>query len=1011
MYKLAINRPITTLMFVLSLIVFGLMSFNKMPAALYPNIDFPLITIQTVYSGADPKTIESKITDPIEEAVSAIGGIDMINSTSSEGMSVVIVKFLLSRDINEAANDVRDKVAAIQLPEGADKPLVSKLDIGGASVINLFVSSEKVAAKEMMLFVDQKVKPRLQKISGVGSVNIIGYREREIKIYPDPFMLNKYGITIAELNSIIARENVKKGGGRFISKVQELIIKTEADAKSTEQLGNIKIKEGVRLKDIARIEDGLEDARSYASFNSKPGVMLEIKKISGTNTLTLIDNVKTVVPQLKEIAGDAYGITLLNDTSTFILHSLHDVKFDLIYGAFLAVLIVFLFLRNTTATLVSALSIPTSIIGTFALMEYMGYELNKMTLIGLTLAIGILIDDAIVVIENIYKKLEKGMGRFEAAYEGVKEVAFSILAISAMLLAVFVPVAFMSGIVGKFFNSFAITVAFAVIISYIIALTLIPSLSARVLNEKQSRFYVMTEPILAWIDRVYVKLLKIVLRFKWLTLIGIFALLFGSFSLGGHVGVEFIPKEDKSEFEIKIKAPSGISLEEMTRQLQTLQERVKADDDVKYTTLSIGYNTAQEINKAIIYVKLVAIENRKSSQQDIVQNYREKLRDTKNLFITVADIPAIKGAGVSVPYQLVLKSDSLESLAIAADNIKGLLSEKEGVVDIDSNYEAGKPELRIGVKRQNAARFGISALEIVSIINTAFSSDRSISQYEEFGKQFDITLRFDDDFRRQISDLKRMQITAPDGRKVYLEGIVTFEEGLGAASIFHMDRERQTTIFADLYGTVLGDAVSYTEEHIKEMLPKDVEYRFTGFAEEMEKTGKAFMFAVLLTVVMMYLILAALYESLLQPLIIMVALPLSLIGVLTALFLTAKTFNLFTMIGFMLLMGMVGKNAVLLVDFANQAIKRGLSTDDAILEAGEKRLRPILMTTFAMIFAMLPLAMGTGIGSETKSPMATAIIGGLISSMVLTLLVVPAMYKIMNPIDQWMRKWYEKRID
>ena len=1011
MYKLAINRPITTLMYIITLVIFGLMSFKSMPSALFPNIDFPMVTVKTVYPGAEASTIESQVTDKIEEAISRIGGIDSITSSSSEGISVVMIKFFLERDINEATNDVRDKVAAVLLPKDAKMPLVSKLDIGGASVINVFLTAKNDSVKNLMLFADEKVKPAVQKINGVGAVNIVGYKDREIKIYPDPKLLNKFGITITELNHIVASENVKIGGGKLISSTKEFTLKTKADALSVEELKNIKIKDNIKLQDIARVEDSMSDAKSYASYNGVEGVMLEVQKISGTNTIDIVQKVKDALPSIEKLAGDKYGVQLLNDTSPFIIASLEHVQFDLIYGALLAMIIVFVFLRNLTITFVSALSIPASIYGTFALMDYMGFDLNKMTLIGLTLAIGIIIDDAIVVIENIYKKMEAGMEKFEAAVEGTKEMAFTILAISAMLLAVFVPVSFMSGIVGKFFESFAMTVGFAVIISYSVALSFIPSLSARVLKKDESKFYNMTEPFFKALEKVYEKILKFVLRFKISTLILVFVVFFASLSLFPKIGMDFIPKEDKAEFEIHIKADPSVSLAEMIKKSKVIEAVVKKDTQVVYTTLSVGYNTAQEKHKSVIYVKLTDREERSMNQEEIIQNFRKTLIPYgKDLFITAAAIPAIKGAGVSVPYQIVLKSDSFEDLKTATKNLTEYLAKKKGFVDIDTNLDAGKPQIDISILRVHANELGISASQISQSIATAFSSDLEISYFEEKGKQYNITLRFDDKNRVSLDDIKKIQLRANNGELVYLDGLVKFTPSNALATINHYDRQRQVTIFADLFGLDLGGAVGYTREGIADLLPEGVIYRFTGFAEEMEKTGQAFGAALGLSVILMFIILAILYESLIQPVIIMVALPLSIIGVMLALYLSGLQFSLFVMIGFMLLMGMVGKNAVLLVDFANEAMERGKSADDALIEAGEKRLRPILMTTIAMIFAMIPLAMGTGLGSETNAPMAISIIGGLLSSMVLTLLVVPVIYRLINPADRWLRKFYEGKI-
>jgi len=1008
MYKLAINRPIATLMYIMTLMIFGFISFKSMPSALFPNIDFPIVTIKTVYPGADASTVESQVTEKVEEAISRIGGIDSVISSSSEGVSVVTVKFFLERDIDEAANDVRDKVSAISLPKNARVPLISKLDIGGAPIINVFLSVKNDTVKNLMLFADEKVKPALQKINGVGAIHIVGYKEREIKIYPDPQKLNKYGITVRELNNIVAAENVKVGGGKLITKNREFILKTKADAMSVDDLKNIKIKEGVRLKDIATVVDALSDPKSYAAYNDAPGVMLEVQKISGTNTIEIVKKVKESVPMLQKMAGERFDVHLLNDTSPFIIHSLKDVEFDLIYGAILAMIIVFVFLRNVTITFVSALSIPASILGTFALMDYMGYNLNKLTLIGLTLAIGIIIDDAIVVIENIYKKIEEGMDRFQAAYEGTKEIAFTVLAISAMLLAVFIPVSYMSGIVGKFFESFAMTVGFAIIISYTVALSFIPSLSARVLQKKQSRFYRMTEPIFKAIEKGYEKMLKTVLRFKYLTLLLVIGVFVASLGLFPKIGMDFIPKEDKSEFEVKIKADAGLSLEEMVRRSKKVESILRADKRVLYTTLSVGYNPAQEKNKALIYVKLTPKDQRTQNQEEIIQMFRKKFKPLqKEMFITAAAIPVIKGAGASVPYQIVLKSDSFEKLKEATKKLTAYLAKKKGFVDIDTNLDEGKPQIDIVINRTNASRYGITALQIAQAIATAFSSDLEISYLEEDGKQYNITLRFDDAHRVSLENLKQIQLRAKNGALIMLDGLVDFNETRSLATIYHYDRQRQVSIYADLFGLDLGSAVEYTREKLSTLLPEGVSYRFTGFAEEMEKTANAFAAALTLSVILMFIILAILYESLIQPVIIMVALPLSIIGVMLALYLSGEQFSLFVMIGFMLLMGMVGKNAVLLVDFTNEAVKEGKDTDSALIEAGEKRLRPILMTTVAMVFAMIPLAVGTGLGSETKAPMAISIIGGLLSSMFLTLLVVPVIYRLISPVDRWLRKWYE----
>jgi HAE1 family hydrophobic/amphiphilic exporter-1 len=1000
-------------MYVVTLVFFGFMSFRTMPSALFPKVDFPMVTVVTVYPGATPSTIESQVTDKIEEALSQIGGVDMISSTSSDSRSVILIKFSMDKSIDEAANDVRDKVSAVQLPRDARKPLVSKLDVGGGSVVNVFITAKNDSVKNLMLFVDHKAKPMLQNILGVGTVDVIGYRDREIRIFPNMKLLDKHGISIRELNSIVARENVKLGGGKLISKTRELAVKTKGDAATVDQLRSIIVRPGVRLEDVADVVDGLSDPKSYASYNGTKGVMLEIKKISDANTLDVIKRVKEKLPELKKMAGGRFDVALLQDTSSFIEHSLKDVEFDLAYGALLAVLIIFGFLRNGTITLVSALSLPTSVLGTIALMDWMGYDLNKSTLIALTLAIGIIIDDAIVVIENIYKKLEEGMGGFQAAVEGAKEMSFPVVAISAMLLAVFLPVANMSGIVGQFFKAFGMTIAFAVIISYTVVMTFIPSLSARVLRKNESWFYNITEPVFVIIERAYGATLHAALRFKWLTLILAVGAMVWSVTLFPKIGMDFIPAEDKSEFDIFLKAKPGISLDQMVKESKVVEDFVHKDKNVDSTTLSVAYNSTKDIHKAKIYVHLVPRDKRKLGQKEIIQNFRDKLArlQSDDLKITAAAIPNIKGAGVSVPYQIVLKSDNFKDLKIARDRLMNYLSEKKGFVDTDSNMEEGKPEIDLIINRNNAARAGITALQIAQAISVAFSSDLEISHFEERGKQYNITLRVDDAHRKSIDDIKHIQLRSKNGNLVYLDGLVNLKRSKALTSIFHYNRQRQVTIYSALYKLDLGGAVAYTKKGIDKLLPPGVTYKFTGFADEMVKTTAAFAMAVKLSIILMFIILAILYESLVQPVIIMMALPMSIMGVMVALYLSGYHFSLFVMIAFILLMGMVGKNAVLLVDFANEAVGRGQDADEALLEAGEKRLRPILMTTVAMIFAMIPLAIATGFGAESKAPMAIAIIGGLISSMFLTLLVVPVIYRLIYPIDRWLRRWYEGKVE
>ena len=993
---------------VLMFIVFGLMSYKTMPVNLFPNVDFPVVTIQTAYNGADASTVETKVTDKIEEAVSGIDGIDKLMSTSFEGFSSVTIQFKLFKDLDVATNDVRDKIGGVVLPTEVETPIVKKMGASGG-VINLFIATKTGDTVGLMRLADEKIKPKLQRIQGVGEVNIVGYQDREIRIFIDPSLLNEYGITPQELQRSIASQNVKLGVGKIISDKQEIVLKIKADASSVASLENIIIKEGVKLKDVATVKDGLSDAKSFSSYNGNQGVMLEVKKISGENVLNIIKAVKEVMPRLTQLAGKNYELQLLQDQSDKIMVNIDNVTFDLILGSVLAIVIVFLFLRNVTASIVSALAIPTSIIGTFAIIDALGYDLNKLTMIGLTLAIGIFIDDAIVVIENISKKMEEGLDPFQASFEGIREVAFSILAISAVLLAVFVPVAFMDGIVGMFFNSFAMTVASGIVISFLVAVMFVPTVGARVLSAKQNWFYRFTEPFFVGMDKVYVAILKPLIRFKMLTIIATVGLLIASFSL--KVGMEFIPMEDNSEFQVFIKAPVGSNLESMKQKVAPLMKEIEADKRIDYSVLSIGYNAANELHKAKIYAKLTPVLERKGdSQEQIVQEYREKFKKIKNMVVTVEDVPPFDTGSSNAPIQVVVTGEKLEVLEKATSQLIEKMENTKGVVSIDRDYERGKPEIEISILRENAQRVGVSANDIASLLASAYSSEQPISYYEENGRQFDITLRFKDAYRHAIEDIKKLQVRSNTGQLVSLEGLIEFKKQEGVASINRFDRERKIMVTSGIFGESLNSVMSQIETDIKAILPEGYSYRFTGDVENMKDTNAAFAGAVLLAVILIYLILAALYESLIQPLIIMVSMPLSFTGIMVALYLTGNNFSLFVMIGIILLLGMVGKNAILVVDFANKAVKEGKNVDDALLEAGEKRLRPILMTTFAMIGAMIPLAFGGGAGSESNAPMALAIIGGLVSSTILTLLVVPAIYKFIYPLDRWLRQWYEKGV-
>jgi HAE1 family hydrophobic/amphiphilic exporter-1 len=551
------------------------------------------------------------------------------------------------------------------------------------------------------------------------------------------------------------------------------------------------------------------------------------------------------------------------------------------------------------------------------------------------------------------------------------------------------------------------TVASGIVLSYFVAIMFIPTIGARVLKHKETKFHAKTEPMFKALDNGYVKILKPLIRFKYITVLVTFGFLILSSKIFTNVGMDFVPAEDNSEFQITAKAEVGTSISEMKNRMKPIMDAIKNDTMVDYYALSIGYTTANESHKALVYVKSKPIEQRGLGQEDIIVNYREQFKSIQSMALSVAKIPPINTGSSSAPVQIVITGDSLEKLSEISQQVSAMLGSFEGAVDIDSDYQDGKPEITISVIRHNTARLGITATQIAALLNANYSSDSKISNFEQKGREYDITLRFDDESRANIDNIKKLQIRAANGEYVFLDGLIRFEQSSSIATINRFDRERKVLISSNISNVPLNSIVNQVDANIATILPEGYNYTFSGDVEKMQETALSFSTAVGLAVILIYLILAALYESLIQPIIIMVTMPLAFTGVITALGLSGNNFSLFVMIGIILLLGMVGKNAILVVDFANRAIKQGESVDDALIHAGEKRLRPILMTTFAMVGAMMPLAFGSGAGHEMNSPMALSVIGGLISSTILALLVVPAFYKILYPVDSWLRKWYE----
>lgn len=1014
MYKIAVSRPILTLVFALILIFFGVLSLFRFPIALFPDVDFPIGMVRTIYPGASAETIETKVTDKVEEALSGIDGVEKITSITAQNTSMVIVQFLLDKPKDEAMSDLRDKVGSINFDDpNIENPVVLKYDSSSSPIITIFLSTDKASETELMKVADEIVKPALERVSGVAGTNMIGYKDRVIKIYPNISLMNKYNITYSQLANIIAAENVEIDGGKIQTDKKEWIITTDANAKTVDDLKQIRILNNLKLGDIADVVDSVSEDTTYASVNGKMGVVFEVQKIAGRNDVKIAEGIREVIPQLQNQLKD-YEVEVLSDTTDYIKHSIDEVEFDLALGAVLATLIVFLFLRNFTMTIVAAISLPVSIMGTFAFIQAMGESLNMLTMLALTLAIGIIIDDAIVVIENIHKKLEEGMPRIQAAYEGVREIGFAIIAISAMLLSVFVPIASMGEMVGRFLKSFALSVVAAIVISYFVVVTVIPMISSLVVTSKHSRFYIMTEPLFKRLDSVYVSMVKVTTKFKITTLLLVAAFFVLSLFLVSKLGFNFMVSEDKGEFNVFVETKPGITIDYMKEKTSIAQNLIMEDKDVEIASLQIGYNSLKDAYRSKIYVNVGSNEKRPNrSQFDIMADIRSKLREAlPDMRISVSEISNI-GGGPNAPIQVIVKGDNQEDVSKSSDNLIAMLHGIKGVTDTRTDTPDYAPQYEISVLRQNANRNNVSAQSIGAAINSAFSGATKISYFRENSKEYDIVLRVPDSERKTIDNLKYLRIPNENGDMVFIDGLININETSLPASIKRYDRKRSVTIYGniDQKQTTLNDVLKEIEARKAEWMLDGVTYSFDGEAKNAKDAINQILIAVFTAFVLIYLILAALYESLIQPIIIMITLPLSFSGAFIGLYITGNSLSLFGLIGLMVLMGVVGKNATLVIDMANEFRSRGKSVDEAIVLAGESRLRPILMTVFAMVFGMIPLALSSGAGSAMKNPIGIAMIGGLIVSMFLSLLVVPAFYKIMVPVDEWLRKFYAKNLE
>ncbi len=1015
--EICVRRPVFATMLIMTLMVLGVFSYNRLTVERFPRVEFPTITVTTRLPGAAPQEVETEITDKIEEAVNTISGIDELRSTSSEGVSLVFVSFELERDLDAAAQDVRDKInrALPNLPTTVEQPTIEKLDPDASPIMSISVASNR-SVREITEFADKVLRRQIESVNGVGQVLIIGGRKRQINVHLEGDKLRAYNLTVAQVQQALAGQNLEVPGGRVEQTDRTLTLRTLGRVQSSADFNNIVVanRDGypIKISDVGHTEDGVEDELSAGRLNDKPALLLQVRRQSGTNTVDIVNAVKERLAELRKGLPAGYSIEIVRDQSTFILASFHTIREHLILGSILAALVVLLFMQNVRATIISAIAIPTSIVSTFAAMDFAGITLNGPSMLGLTLSVGIVIDDAIVVLENIFRYIEeKGFAPFEAAIEATREIGLAVMATTLSLVVIFLPIGFMESIPGRFFKSVALTMSFAIMVSLLVSFTLTPMLGARMLKRLKRK---AAEPkgegqekaswIMRFLDRWYTRILTFSLHHRVLVTVIAIAVVLSPVLFAGYVGFNFFPQDDQDEFEVSLRAPEGTALQKTLEVAQQVAGGIRGLKHVGYTLTTIGEDQQRTQNLANIYVKLAPLSERPISQFDIMGQVREQVLPkfaSYNLRATVAPVSAISGGGarfnVDITYRLL--GPDLEKLDQYSQHLLNKLRSMPGVVDADTSLVVGKPELRTVIDRQKAADLGVSVQDIAQSLRLLVGGDQ-ISTYNEGGEQYEVHIRATEGFRTDARSINRLNVPSTRLGSIGLDNIVKLQEATGPTQIERSGRQRQVTLTCNLKPGFSQSAVlNQLNAEVKAMnLPPEYVAGVAGNSKELARTGRGFLIAFLLSFIFMYIVLAAQFESFIHPVTVLLALPLSLPFALISLLIAGQAFNMFTMLGLLVLFGMVKKNSILQIDHANGLRAKGMERHEALIQSSRDRLRPILMTTIAFVAGMSPLAWSSGPGSGINRSTSVVVIGGQTLCLLLTLLVTPVAYSI---FDDW----------
>ncbi len=1018
---LFIRRPVLATMLTALLLVLGAFSYARLGVDLMPKIEFPIVTVTTIWKGASPEEVEAQITKPIEEAVNTAAGIDELRSSSMEGVSRVVIRFQLERPIAQAVQDVRDRVAAIiqYLPQDAESSVIREVDIDSSPILTISVSSDKRDLKEISEIARLKIKEALENVNGVGAVYPSGNWVRAINIFLNADKLRQYNIPISAIKLALSTQNIEIPSGRIDRGDTEFVLRTMARADKIEELKKIIVyrvqDRQITLGELAHIEDSVEEPRTLARIWSRGdesprlSVALQVVKQSGTNTVEVVDNVKKRLDEIKSILPEDIRLRIVGDQSLFIKRSLHELNLHLILGAILASLMVLFFMRNLRATIIASIAIPTSIIATFTFMKLFGFTLNNMTLLGLTLAVGIVIDDAIVILENIYRHMEEyGKSAFEAARDGLKEIGLAVIATTTSLVVIFLPVAFMEGMIGRFFNDFGITTAVAIAISLVISLTLTPMLSSIFLRKKKSGELSKQNRLYQWMEGSYRFIVEWGLKHPYIAILISIAVFLSTFPILSILGKDFLPMDDRSEFMVNVTVPGGSSLTTSNSIFEKIEKEIQSIDGVILTLTQIGSSGlgSEDVTQGSIYVQILDITERRYSQLDVMRKIRALLKKYPDLRTSVSEFGGMSGSRSGHAFSYEFTGPDLNKLMYYSEMMVKKLKEDPRFVDVDTSLSQRQPEARLYINREKAMDLGVSPADIALTLRTLVAGEK-ISKYREGVEQYDIWLRLDKKDRDSIDKILDTAVMSQKAGLIPLSYIVKVDEGNAPTEIKRFNRQRLVTVYSNLENIDLNAAINKFE-NIRASLNIPAEYKGkpSGKGRFFGETIKNFLMAFAMAFIFMYIVLAAQFESFLHPIIILLSLPLTLPFAFLSLLMLHEYLNLYSILGVFMLFGIVKKNGILQVDYTNTLRSKGVALYKAIVEANLARLRPILMTTFTLVAGMIPIALGQGPGAAARASLAKVIIGGQILSLVITLLIVPVAYYL---IEQFKERLSRKR--